>query len=336
MRPRFTFMTMLKKIIFVCIVSTAMTVQAQGNTTTPQAAKSVVTQETVLASNASVKVTKADFDAEMSRIPETERFEFLLSRTRIASLLENLLVNKVLAKEAIEQKLDQNQKVKDEILNQTEKVLAKYRGQQLLQEAKVKDFTAAAREAYLTDPKKSVRAARYKLWQVLVTVVGRDKETARKRALDARERVLRGDSLAEIAKELSDDTVTKSAGGVIELTEATEFEAPFAAVLMKMKPGDVSDVVETRYGYHVIYLMEILPSKKLSFDVMKPDLLDEARLAYLKSNFDNHINRIKLDPALKVDAEVLDVIRPRIPDNVKPVYTPEETIKAPPRKVSKP
>lgn len=326
---------MLKKIIFICTVSLVFTVHAQIVPTPPELAKRIVTQDTVLASNASVKVTKADFDAEMSRIPESERFEFLLSRTRIALLLENLLVNKVFAKEAIEQKLDQNEKVKDEILNQTEKVLAKYRGQQLLQETKVKDFTAAAREAYLTDPKKSMKAARYKFWQVLVTVVGRDKDAAQKRVAEARERFLRGDDLAEIAKEYSDDTVSKRDGGVIELTEATEFELPFAAALTKMKPGDISEIVETRYGYHVMYLMEILPAKKLSFEVMKQDLLEEARLAYLKSNFDNHINRIKLDPALKVDTEVLDIIRPRIPDNVKPVYTPDETIKAPPRKVSK-
>ena len=336
-------MTMINKLILSTIVTAAFTVNAQVSP--PQASmtasnsaveKPVVGADTVLASNATVKVTKADFDAEISRIPESERFEFLLSRVRIAGLLENLLINRVLAQEAIEQKLDQNQIVKDEILNQTEKVLAKYRAQQLLKETKVKDFTAAAREAYLVDPKKSIRPARYKPWQILVSLQGRDKATARKRAEQARERVLRGGDLEEIAKEFSDDTNSKKTGGILDLTELTEFEPSFAEALKKMKPGEVSEVIETRYGFHVIYLMELLPEKKLSYELMKSDLMEEARIAYLKSNFDNHLNRIRLDPALTVNVDALEVIRPRIPENVKPDYTAPETIKAPPRKVIKP
>jgi peptidyl-prolyl cis-trans isomerase C len=336
-------MTMITKLILLCVVPISVSAFAQSpaapSQSEPVAVKtSAVTQDrdTVLASNAEVKVTKADFDAEISRIPESERFEFLLSRTRIASLLENILINKVLAKEAIEQKLDQNQNVKDEILNQTEKVLAKYRGQQLLQATKVNDFSAAAREAYLVDPKKSIKPARYKPWQILVSLQGRDKETARKRALEARERFLQGDDLDAIARDLSDDPISRKAGGVLDLTEIADFEIQFADALRKMKPGDVSDVVETRYGFHVIYLMEFMPEKKLSFELMKPDLMEEARLAYLKSTFDNHLNRIRLDPALKVNTDALETMRPRIPENVKPVYTPPETIKAPPRKVRKP
>ena len=334
---------MINKLILSTIVTAAFAVN--GQVSPPQASmtasnsaveKPVVGADTVLASNATVKVTKADFDAEISRIPESERFEFLLSRVRIAGLLENLLINRVLAQEAIEQKIDQNQIVKDEILNQTEKVLAKYRAQQLLKETKVKDFTAAAREAYLVDPKKSIRPARYKPWQILVSLQGRDKVTARKRAEQARERVLRGGDLEEIAKEFSDDTNSKKTGGVLDLTELTEFEPSFAEALKKMKPGDVSEVIETRYGFHVIYLMEFLPEKKLSYELMKSDLMEEARIAYLKSNFDNHLNRIRLDPALTVNVDALEVIRPRIPENVKPDYTAPETIKAPPRKVIKP
>ena len=336
-------MTMINKLILSTIVTAAFAVNAQvsppqASMTTSNSAveKPVVGADTVLASNATVKVTKADFDAEISRIPESERFEFLLSRVRMAGLLENLLINRVLAQEAIEQKLDQNQIVKDEILNQTEKVLAKYRAQQLLKETKVKDFTAAAREAYLVDPKKSIRPARYKPWQILVSLQGRDKVTARKRAEQARERVLRGGDLEEIAKEFSDDTNSKKTGGVLDLTELTEFEPSFAEALKKMKPGEVSEVIETRYGFHVIYLMELLPEKKLSYELMKSDLIEEARIVYLKSNFDNHLNRIRLDPALTVNVDALEVIRPRIPENVKPDYTAPETIKAPPRKVIKP
>jgi peptidyl-prolyl cis-trans isomerase C len=341
-------MTTLNKLKFLFLILIAGSVTAQEKAPTPlsqslpitvpatQAAPPQIAQDTVLASNGKVKVTKADFDAEMNRIPESEQFEFLLSKTRIAAVLENILINKVLAKDAIDQKLDQDQKVKDEILNQTEKVLAKYRGQQLLRESQLKDFSAAAREAYLVDPKKSTEPARYKPWHVLVSVVGRDKATARARANEVRRKVIAGDDLAALASEYSDDPGSKNKGGELNLSLLEEYEGPFGNALKKMKPGDVSEVVETRFGLHVIYLMEFLPEKKISFEAIKPTLIEEARLAYLKSNYDNYLNRIRLDPNLKIDAEALDVIRPKIPENVKPVYTPPDTIKAPPRKAAKP
>ena len=357
MSPRFIFMTRLNKLILTSIVPVAFHVHAKEQATAPsllqptqavasqaaplqtaiqEALKPVIASETILASNASVNVTKADFDAELSRIPESEHFEFLLSRARIASLLENILINKVLAQEARVQNLDQNQKVKDEILNQTEKILAKYRGQQILKEIKTKDFTAAAREAYIVDSQKSLRPARYKVWQILVSLVGRERDVARKRALEALDRVQRGDNLAQIAKEYSDDSGSKRADGVIDFTLLKDFEQPFGEALTKLKPGDVSNIVETRFGYHVIYLMELMPEKKLSFEEMKPQLLEEARIAFLKSSYDYHIDTIRLDPKLKINVEALDVMRPRIPENVKPVYTPFETIKAPPRNVANP
>lgn len=341
-------MTTSNKLQFLFLIGIASSVVAQEKVTTPhansspttvpaaQSVKPPIAQDTVLASNEKVKVTKADFDAEMNRIPESEQFEFLMSRTRIAALLENILINKVLAKDAIEQKLDQNQKVKDEILNQTEKVLAKYRGQQLLRESKLIDFSAAAKEAYLVNPKKSVEPARYKPWHTLISVVGRTREAARERANEVRRKALAGEDLAALAKEYSDDPGSKNKGGELNLSLADEYEVQFANALKKMKPGDVSDVVETRFGLHVIYLMEFLPEKKMSFESIRPTLLEEARLEYLKSNYDNYLNRIRLDPNLKVDAEALDAIRPKIPENIDTAYTPPKTIKAPPRKAAKP
>jgi parvulin-like peptidyl-prolyl isomerase len=170
----------------------------------------------------------------------------------------------------------------------------------------------------------------------LVSMVGRDKATARARANEVRRKVIAGDDLAALASEYSDDPGSKNKGGELNLSLLEEYEGPFGNALKKMKPGDVSEVVETRFGLHVIYLMEFLPEKKISFEAIKPILVEEARLAYLKSNYDNYLNRIRLDPNLKIDAEALDVIRPKIPENVKPVYTPPDTIKAPPRKTAKP
>jgi peptidyl-prolyl cis-trans isomerase C len=291
-----------------------------------------VAPDTVLVSNGKVKVTKADFDAELARIPEADQMEFLLSRKRIAQMVENILINRVMATEALELNVDQDQKVKDEIRNQTEKVLAKYRGQHLMKSVEQRDFTAAAREIYLTEPAKTTRPAQYRAWHVLVATGIRDKGLARARAAEVREKVLKGESLELLAREYSDDPSVSQKGGELDMVAADKFETNFANALKRMKPGDVSDIVETRYGFHVIYLVELLPEKRYTFEEAKPQLLSEARDNYLKSVFETHIARIREDPNMKLNEQALDAVRPKIPQNVKPIYEKPEIIKAPPRK----
>jgi peptidyl-prolyl cis-trans isomerase C len=296
---------------------------------------SSVSRDTVIVSNDKVKVTKADFDAELTRIPEADRMEFLLSRSRMAGLVENILINRILAQEALDRKLDQNPEVKDEIRNQTEKVLAKHRGQQFMKDLELRDFTSAAREIYLTEPAKTTRPAQYRAWHTLVMTGVRDKASAKARAQEARMKVVKGESLEAIAKEYSDDPSVSQKGGELDMVEAEKFDPAFAAALKRLKPGDVSDAVETKYGFHVIYLLELLPAKQFTFEESKPALLIEARNNYMSSVWENHLKRIKEDPTIKLNTQALDELRPKIPENVKPVYTISETIKAPPRSATK-
>lgn len=71
-------------------------------------AQQAVPLDTVLASTEKTKVTYEDFLTEMSRIPEKDRFEFLLSRQRLGKLVENILINKTMAAEATAQTLWKN------------------------------------------------------------------------------------------------------------------------------------------------------------------------------------------------------------------------------------
>ncbi len=298
--------------------------------------RAAVEPDTVLVSSATVKITKADLDAELMRIPEADRFEFLLSRGRIAGMLENMLLNRVLAGEAVQNKLDQNPKVKDEIRLQTERLLAKHRGDQILRETGLKDFNSSARELYLTDPKKSTRPAMYKTWQTLISTANRDKAAAKAKAMEVRAKVLRGDDLEALAKEYSDDPTVTDNGGSLALLEARNFETTFADALTRLKLGETSQPVETKYGFHILYLLEMQPEKKFSFEEMKPQLLIEARNTYLKAAYEVHLLRIKEDPSIKLNTVALDALRPILPDKVEANFVQPETIKAPPRKSAAP
>src|ERR1035437_5817333 len=88
----------------------------------------------VLVSNSRVSVTRADFDAELDRVPEGDRFEFLVSRERIGRLLQEILIRKTLADQARQVGLDESPQIIKKITAAQEGVLAAERINHLEQE----------------------------------------------------------------------------------------------------------------------------------------------------------------------------------------------------------
>lgn len=81
--------------------------------------------------------------------------------------------------------------------------------------------------------------------------VQRTREEARARAEEARGKVLAGTDFAQVARAWSDDS-TASRGGDLGGFEAGTMVAPFEAALRELRVGEVSRVVETPFGFHVI------------------------------------------------------------------------------------
>jgi peptidyl-prolyl cis-trans isomerase C len=91
------------------------------------------------------------------------------------------------------------------------------------------------------------------------------REQARKRAEAARERAVAGEDFAALASELSEGP-SASKGGDLGFFEAGRMVKPFSDAAFALEPGEVSPVVETRFGYHVIKLEERKPAETLQLE----------------------------------------------------------------------
>src|SRR6185436_6318962 len=86
----------------------------------------------------------------------------------------------------------------------------------------------------------------------------REKEQARKEAQAIAAEVHKDPaSFAELAKKKSQDPGSKDAGGDLGFAPRGSFVKPYEDVLFKMKEGQISEVVETEFGFHVIRLSGI-------------------------------------------------------------------------------
>ena len=81
------------------------------------------------------------------------------------------------------------------------------------------------------------------------------------------EQINAGKDFAELAKQYSKDTQTKDAGGDLGYFGKGQMEEEFEKAAFKLKPNEISDIVKTKYGFHILKVTDQRDS--LSFEDVK-------------------------------------------------------------------
>ncbi|HWY37230.1 MAG TPA: peptidylprolyl isomerase [Bacteroidia bacterium] len=71
-----------------------------------------------------------------------------------------------------------------------------------------------------------------------------------------RQRVLKGESMSVLAALYTEDPGSAKTGGRYDNISRGMFVPEFEAVAFRLKPGEVSEIFETTYGFHFIQLIE--------------------------------------------------------------------------------
>lgn len=83
-----------------------------------------------------------------------------------------------------------------------------------------------------------------------------EKEEAKKIAEIIYDSLKNGADFSELAKRNSDDSLSAIQGGDLGFAKRGSFVKEFEEVLFNLKPGEISEPVETQFGYHIIKLNE--------------------------------------------------------------------------------
>ena len=120
---------------------------------------------------------------------------------------------------------------------------------------------------------------RYQLSQICIYP---DREAAKlavkEKLLDIRERIMAGEKFATLARIYSEDPGSARRGGELGMASKSIFWPAFSDAAMSLKPGIISQIVETPDGFHLI---EVLEKKGDMFNarhiLMKPEYTSEDR-----------------------------------------------------------
>lgn len=166
-----------------------------------------------------------------------------------------------------------------------------------------------------------------------------DKAAKKKEVEDILKRARSGADFKKLVEQYSDDPAAKQNGG--EYTIARGLTAPeFEAAAFSLNTNQISDVVTTAAGYHLIKLLEKLPAKTLGFDSLLPNQTPPSALKvsdYVKTRLTNqkvaqlapaYLARLQkdagveiLDPDLKAaeqEAAAMSTNAPATPSGVEP------------------
>lgn len=124
-----------------------------------------------------------------------------------------------------------------------------------------------------------------------------EKENAKKKITSIQQKITKGEDFAELAKG-SSDCPSGAKGGDLGFFGAGSMVKPFEEAAFSMKPGEISDIVETQFGYHLIKVTDQKEAQQVSYQEAKGNITK-----YLKRKKTE--DEVKtLITALKKDAKI--------------------------------
>jgi peptidyl-prolyl cis-trans isomerase C len=117
-------------------------------------------------------------------------------------------------------------------------------------------------------PDYFIRKDEIRVRQIFIAVADGDDISARGAALlriqSIQDRLRAGDNFAALALEYSNDP-SRVRGGDLGYLERNQMIGSFADAAFALEPGQVSDIVETRFGYHLIKMVDRIPSSRMAY-----------------------------------------------------------------------
>jgi peptidyl-prolyl cis-trans isomerase C len=129
---------------------------------------------------------------------------------------------------------------------------------------------------YQQNPDKFQQGERVRASHILIRTPenadAKAKETARAKADDLLKQAKSGKDFAELAKQNSQDPGSAVNGGDLGYFQQGQMVGAFERAAFALKPGDISDVVETPFGYHIIKVADKQASRAVPIEEVKPQI----------------------------------------------------------------
>ncbi|MGA8180691.1 MAG: peptidylprolyl isomerase [Desulfobacterales bacterium] len=125
------------------------------------------------------------------------------------------------------------------------------------------------------------------------------KAQAMQKIKEIQQKLKDGQDFAALAKKYSEDKGSSANGGDLGFFARGQMVKPFEDAAFAMKPNEVSDIVETQFGYHLIKVYRQKPGKILVYAEVKDLLTERMRQEKTQQEATKYIAELKKDAKIK-------------------------------------
>jgi len=272
--------------------------------TSPQLAAN----DSVALERGTIMITTEDIDRYIiSNTPEKSRKLILAKKNAFKEIVENIYIYRSLSNEA-----QQSPNINWEQLNwsiemqkQRMTTLALLKGEEdkVLNE---RNWEPAAREVYLAEGERFSTPEMVRASHVLIKIEGRTKSEAKSLIQEARKQALNGEDFKKVVARYSEDPSAKSNKGDLGFFKRGQMAKLFEEAAFSMnKLGDISEAIETKFGFHIIKFEAHKSATKRPFASVKSEIIAQLKAAKKNQLRQDRFIKLRSEAAINIDKSVL-------------------------------
>ena len=264
-------------------------------------------EENVLVRKGDSVITHEQFDARLLQIPERDRLAFVRDGNQVDRLLRNLMLIRQIADDARKNGYDSDPAIQMQMQMAADQKLADSWIDKQLAAAPEPDYDQLAQEYYTVKAEQFRIEATIDVSHILVKAETRSEDEARELAEELLSRLNEDPAQFEqLVGEYSEDPSAATNQGLFSGVKRGTMVPSFEQVAFALtEQGELAGPVQTQYGYHIIRLEKINPSKPMSFEEAKPQLIQQQSANHesrIRTEFINRFSTLPMEiPPLAIE-----------------------------------
>jgi len=276
-----------------------------------------------------ISISASDVDQELGLLPPKKREKVIADDNNLQSTVTGLYFRKRMSQLAESQGMLADTEVQAALKQAREATLAKIVTDSFLEDLDYPSFDEEARAYYQEHqdeftPPEQIRASHI----FLQAPKKEDKKRRRSEAEKILKQLRKGGSFAELAKAHSEDS-SKHMGGDLGYFTRERMAPEFNEVAFSMEEkGEISGIVETRFGLHIIKLLDRKEPDAKSFEDVSGQIKQRLRAEYRQEQFSAWLKQQVPPDVVGLSAERLETLQAAMAERFD-VSVPDEEAAAP-------
>ena len=279
----------MRKIYYILISAILLSIYLTG------CGSKLSSQDKILVTVGNKFITLNDFKHRLAKLPPYYRE---VADKNKKTLFDDMIVESLFLEDAIRKGVDRDKEVRDIIEEARKKIIiAKFVKTEV--DDKIKISEEDMKKYYEEHKDDFKKPEMWRASHILVASEGEAKEILAQ--------LSNGKSFETIAKEKSIDA-TASRGGDVGYFRKGQVVPEFENVCFNLKQGQVSDIIHTQFGYHIIKLTDKKNETIQSFEEAKPGIENELKVKKRNEVFDKLVLDLKNKYRVNIENDAMKAI----------------------------